>query len=76
MHEELALLRGECGASIAVDEVDVWRDADAARRFGVNVIPTQVFLDADGREIDRHTGFLARADIRARFAVRGHGCQP
>lgn len=76
MHEELALLREECGASIAVEEIDVWRDEESARRFGVNVIPTQVFLDADGRELDRHTGFLARADIRARFAARGHECQP
>jgi len=76
MHEELAQLREECGASIAVEEIDVWRDEEAARRFGVNVIPTQVFLDADGRELERHTGFLARADIRARFAARGHECQP
>jgi thioredoxin 1 len=76
MHEELAQLREECGASIAVEEIDVWRDQEAARRYGVNVIPTQVFLDAEGRELDRHTGFLARADIRARFAARGHECRP
>jgi thioredoxin 1 len=76
MHEELALLREECSGSIAVEEIDVWRDEEAGRRYGVNVIPTQVFLDAEGRELDRHTGFLARADIRARFAARGHECQP
>ncbi|MBK7581601.1 MAG: thioredoxin family protein [Myxococcales bacterium] len=63
MHEELALLRGEC-SGIAVEEIDVWRDEEAGQRYGVNVIPTQVFLDADGRELDRHTGFLARADAR------------
>ena len=76
MHEELALLREECSSSIAVEEIDVWRDEEAGRRYGVNVIPTQVFLDAEGRELDRHTGFLARADIRARFAARGHECRP
>lgn len=76
MHEELALLREECSGSIAVEEIDVWRDEEAGRRYGVSVIPTQVFLDAEGRELDRHTGFLARADIRARFAARGHECRP
>jgi thioredoxin 1 len=76
MHEELALLREECSSIIAVEEIDVWRDEEAGRRYGVNVIPTQVFLDAEGRELDRHTGFLARADIRARFAARGHECRP
>jgi thioredoxin 1 len=76
MHEELALLRDECSGSIAVEEIDVWRDEEAGRRYGVSVIPTQIFLDTDGRELDRHTGFLARADIRARFAARGHECRP
>lgn len=75
MHEELARLREECGTSIAVEEIDVWKDEDAARRFGVNIIPTQVFLGPDGREIDRHVGFLARAEIRERFARRGLECR-
>jgi thioredoxin 1 len=74
MHDELAELRTECGGSIAVEEIDVWRDEDAARRFAVRVIPTQVFVDGAGRELDRHVGFLARADIRARFAAHGLAC--
>lgn len=76
MHQELALLRAECGTSIGVQEIDVWRDEEAAQQFGVSVIPTQIFLGPDGRELDRHTGFLARADILARFAAHGHACAP
>ena len=76
MHAELAQLREECGTSIAVQEVDVSDDEDTPRRYGINIIPTQVFLDADGREIDRHEGFLARTEIRRRFARRGVECRP
>ena len=75
MHEELVLLREECGPSIAVQEIDVWTDEEAGRRYGVSIIPTQVFLDAEGREIDRHVGFLARNDIKERFARHGLGCR-
>jgi len=75
MHEELALLRQECGPSLAVQEIDVWKDEAAGQSYGVSVIPTQVFFDAQGKEIDRHVGFLARADIRQRFAQRGVECQ-
>lgn len=75
MHEELALLREECGTSIVVEEIDVWRDEEAGKRYGVSAIPTQVFLDADGRELDRHVGFIARSDIRTRFAAQGVECQ-
>jgi thioredoxin 1 len=74
MHEELAKLRLECGQSITVQEIDVWKDEEAARRYGVRVIPTQVFLDGEGRELGRHVGFLARNDIRERFAQRGTVC--
>jgi thioredoxin 1 len=76
MHEELARLREECGTSIAVEEVDVWKDEETPRRYGINIIPTQVFLDGEGHEVDRHEGFLARNDIRQRFARRGVECRP
>lgn len=76
MHEELARLREECGSSLAVEELDVWREDDAARRYRVSVIPTQVFLDTSGREVDRHVGFLARAEIRERFSRHGAPCRP
>ena len=75
MHGELAQLRQECGSSIGVEEIDVWKDEAAAQRYGINVIPTQVFLDREGREIDRHVGFLARNEIRQRFAQRGLECR-
>lgn len=76
MHEELGRLRSECPDGFAIDEIDVWRDAEAARRHRVDLIPTQVFLDASGRELERHTGFLAAADIRSRFAAHGVACTP
>lgn len=75
MHEELARLRQDCGTSIDVEEIDVWRDKDAARRYGIKVIPTQVFFDSKGREVDRHVGFLTRAEIKQRFAQRGFACR-
>jgi thioredoxin 1 len=76
MHEELAQLRKSCASSIRVHEVDVWKDDTLAKKYHVRVIPTQVFLDATGQEVDRHVGFLAQADIVARFAQRGVGCTP
>ncbi len=76
MHEELALLRAECPSGLGVEEIDVFKDEAAAAKFGVRVIPTQIFLDGAGRELDRHTGFLARAEILTRFARHGVRCGP
>lgn len=43
--------------------IDVHADSDAADRFKVRMIPTQVFFDAKGKEMKRHIGFMNKADI-------------
>lgn len=44
---------------------DVWTEEDKHRagEYGIRVIPTQVFLDEDGKEFFRHEGFLSYDDI-------------
>lgn len=76
MHQEIAQLRAACGERLPVQEIDVFRDEAAARKHDVRLIPTQIFLDAEGREVDRHVGFLSGAEIRARFARLGVACPP
>ena len=34
-----------------------------AQEYGIRLIPTQVFLDKDGKEIFRHEGFFPEAEI-------------
>lgn len=42
---------------------DVWKDDAPAKKFGIDLIPTQVFLDVNGKEIMRHQGFYPEKDI-------------
>ncbi len=37
--------------------VDVRKNTEPVRRFSVFVIPTQVFLDSNGKEFHRHIGY-------------------
>ncbi len=43
--------------------VDVRRDNETGRRFRAHMIPTQVFLDKDGKEFHRHMGFYSFEEI-------------
>jgi len=43
--------------------IDVSRYPEMARFYRIRVIPTQIFLDADGNERFRHEGFLSKDQI-------------
>jgi thioredoxin 1 len=42
---------------------DVWKDPTPANKYGVRLIPTQVFLDKNGQEFSRHVGFFPKEEI-------------
>ncbi|MBN1398667.1 MAG: thioredoxin family protein [Bacteroidetes bacterium] len=52
---------------------DVWKQDQAhfAQVYKIRLIPTQVFLDADGKEIMRHEGFFPEKEIDAFLQSKG-----
>ena len=50
---------------------DVWEDPEPGKKFGVRIIPTQIFLDPDGQELFRHEGFFGKEDILAKWKEYG-----
>lgn len=44
---------------------DVWTEAGApfAKKYGIEAIPTQVFLDENGKEYFRHVGFFPEEEL-------------
>ncbi len=51
--------------------IDVREDLAAAKRFAIQMIPTQIFFDAKGQEISRHIGFMDRPDIVKELQAAG-----
>jgi thioredoxin 1 len=64
-------LKAEYAGRMEVHFVDVWQDPDAAKPYGIRMIPTQIFYGADGRELARHEGFMAKDEILARWKAVG-----
>ncbi len=56
---------------LEVQFIDVWVNPDEAPKYGVKIIPTQIFYDAAGKELFRHEGFFAREDILAKWKEFG-----
>lgn len=64
-------LKKEYGGKMEVQFIDVWQNPDAGKPYGVEMIPTQIFYDAEGKERFRHTGFFGKEDILAKWKELG-----
>lgn len=53
--------------------IDVWvpENEAFAKSHDISSIPTQVFLDANGKEIYRNVGFISEQDVLAKWAESG-----
>lgn len=67
----LEALKTDYAGKLDVEFIDVWKNPDAGATYGVEVIPTQIFYSATGKELRRHTGFIGREDILATWKELG-----
>lgn len=51
--------------------IDVWENRGEGEKYGIRMIPTQIFYGADGKELARHEGFMAKKDILAKWQQLG-----
>ena len=51
--------------------VDVWKTPAEAERYGIKLIPTQIFFDSDGKELFRNEGFFSKEGILAKWKDLG-----
>ncbi len=71
MKPVMAAIQKTFGDQVEIVFYDVWEDDAPAREYGINMIPTQVFLDEDGEEFHRHVGFYAQEEIEALLVEHG-----
>jgi thioredoxin 1 len=55
----------------AIVFIDVWENPGAGQKYGIKLIPTQIFYDAEGKEMSRHEGFMDKAAIVAELEKLG-----
>lgn len=67
----LEQLKQEYAGKLDVEFIDVWKNPEAGRQYGIHVIPTQIFYDTDGKEFNRHVGYISKEDILAVFQQKG-----
>ena len=73
MQPVMKAIEEKYGEQIKVVFYDVWRNDQKhfAIDYKIQLIPTQVFLDSDGKEFYRHEGFFPEEEIHTLLQSRG-----
>jgi thioredoxin 1 len=64
-------LKKDLTGKLVVQFLDLNKFPDAARVYGIRVMPTQIFYDASGKELFRHEGFYSKDDILTKWKELG-----
>ena len=67
----MAELEKEYKDRAAIVFIDVWVNRGAGEKYGIKIIPTQIFYDAKGKEMLRHEGVLQKEAIIAELTKLG-----
>lgn len=73
MQPVMKKVKEKYGSQVNVIFYDVWTDKDSAyaQTYGIRSIPTQVFLDNNGREFARHEGYFPFEEIEKILKRKG-----
>ena len=73
MQPVMKAIEKKYGSQVKVIFYDVWQpeQKDYAKKYRIQLIPTQVFLDANGMEFFRHEGFYPEKEIDKLMQSKG-----
>ena len=73
MQPVMKVIEEKYGEQIEIVFYDVWQKDQKhfAIDYKIQLIPTQVFLDSDGKEFYRHEGFFPEQEIHTLLQSRG-----
>lgn len=64
-------LKRDLAGKAEVVVIDLNEDPSAGDRYGIHLIPTQIFYDRGGKETLRHEGFMSKEEILAQLKALG-----
>lgn len=73
MQPVMKSIESKYGKEVKVDFHDVWTDAGKpfGIKYGIEAIPTQIFLDENGKEYYRHVGFFPEEELVKILQIKG-----
>lgn len=73
MHAVMKSIETKYGKEVKIDFHDVWTETSKPYgvKYGIEAIPTQVFLDGSGKEYYRHVGYFPEEELVKVLQMKG-----
>lgn len=71
MKEVTANITAKYKEQLDFEMIDINKEKDAASKYGVQLIPTQIFYNKDGKEFFRHVGYFPEEKIDSLLQANG-----
>ena len=71
MEKVMEEVRADYGDKVEVIFHNVNEEKELSGEYGIKMIPTQIFLDAEGKEFHRHVGYYPKEEIAKVLLERG-----
>jgi len=73
MQTVMKAIEEKYGKDVKIEIHDVWtpEGKSFAEKYKINLIPTQVFLDRDGKEFFRHEGYFSEEEVVKVLKTKG-----
>lgn len=69
-------LKKSYAGKLEIQFIDMWEKPEEGPKYGIKIIPTQIFFDATGKELFRHEGFFGKEDILSKWKEFGVDLSP
>lgn len=71
MEPIIAALKKQLAGKVDVQFINVYKVKGVVAKYHIELIPTQIFLGANGKELFRHTGVFPKAEVLAKMQKLG-----
>lgn len=67
----LAEFKRDYADQFITEFIELWKDSEPGKQYGIRAVPTQIFFDPEGKELFRHEGFFGKDDVLNKWKELG-----
>ncbi|MDD2716184.1 MAG: thioredoxin family protein [Candidatus Wallbacteria bacterium] len=65
-------LKSEYAETLETQSIDAKKNSDLIDKYRIKLLPTQIFFDSSGKELNRHEGYISKEELLFQWRNLGY----